>query len=198
MISLDIETSGLDSGRCGIWQIGAVEVENPKNVFIEEARIDNEDEISEESLQITGKTKEEIRDKNKQSQKQLILNFIEFAKTCKEKIILGHNIGFDMSFLLNKCIRYDIIDNFRKVVGYKGIDTHSIAQIKHLKEKGKFSLNENGKSDMNLTNIMKFVGLKDTRRKFEGDGRALSEGTPHNALEDAKLTAECYRRLMKK
>ena len=36
MIVLDIESSGLDSGRCGIWQIGALEFENPSNTFLQE------------------------------------------------------------------------------------------------------------------------------------------------------------------
>ena len=33
MIVLDIETSGIDRVKCGIWQIGALELENPKNQF---------------------------------------------------------------------------------------------------------------------------------------------------------------------
>lgn len=45
MIVVDIETSGLDFNKCGIWQIGALELENPANTFLEEARIDDEDEI---------------------------------------------------------------------------------------------------------------------------------------------------------
>ena len=36
---------------------------------------------------------------------------------------------------------------------------------------------------MNLPNILKFCGILDNRNK-------------HNALEDAKLTAECFSRLL--
>ena len=197
MISLDIETSGLDSGRCGIWQIGAIEVENPGNHFLQEARIDEEDLVEEGALKVTGKTEEELRDNSKQSQKQLILNFIEWAKNCKDKVILGHNVGWDIMFLENKCIRYGISNKFQEILGYKGMDTHTIAQIIHLQKEGKFFLKENGKSDMSLPNVMKYCGLEDTRINIQ-KGEVVKEGTPHNALEDAKLTAECYRRLLKK
>jgi len=43
MIVVDIETSGIDYNRVGIWQIGAIEFENQ---FLEESRIDDEDEIT--------------------------------------------------------------------------------------------------------------------------------------------------------
>ncbi len=197
MISLDIETSGLDSGRCGIWQIGAVEVENPSNFFLEEARIDDEDKIEKEALTLTGKTESELRDKSKQPQKQLILNLIKWMKSCKNKIILGHNIGFDVMFLQNKCIRYNITNKFKEASGFKSLDIHTISQIKHLEKEGKFKIKDDGKSDMNLTQVMKFVGLEDKRMRIENN-KIIKEGTPHNALEDAKIVAECYRRLMEK
>ena len=74
--NLDIETTGINTGEGGIWQIGAFELENPESYFLQEGRIDDEDKIMEEALKITEKTEEELRDKNKQSQKQLILNFL--------------------------------------------------------------------------------------------------------------------------
>ena len=63
MIVVDIETSGLYPEKHGIWQIGALDFYNSQNVFLEEARIDDEDEISEEALKIIGKTKAELRNK---------------------------------------------------------------------------------------------------------------------------------------
>ena len=76
MIVLDIEASGLDSGRCGIWQIGALDFENPDNYFLEEGRIDDEDIVEQDALKVIGKEESELRDKTKQSQKQLIINFL--------------------------------------------------------------------------------------------------------------------------
>ncbi len=195
MIILDIETSGLDSGRCGIWQIGALEFENPENRFLQEARIDEEDIITEEALKIIGKTEEELRNKNKQSQKQLIENFLEWTKSCKERVLAGQNIGWDISFIQNKCIKYGIMSKFREVIGQRSIDLHTLANLTYKEKHGEFKL-EKGKSALSLSSILEMVGLKDERIKIDG-AKIIKEGKPHNALEDCKLEAECFRRLLK-
>ncbi len=198
MIVTDIESSGLDSGRCGIWQIGAVEFENPVNTFFEESRIDDEDEISKEALMIIEKTEDELRDKSKQSQKEMSEHFLDWCKTCKERVIAGHNVGWDISFIQNKCIRYGIQNKFHDIIGARVIDLHTLANLRYKDKKGVFKLKdgEKGKSDMSLPNVMEFCGLKDNRRAVE-KGKIVKEGEPHNALTDAKLTTECFRRLLK-
>jgi len=45
MMVFDIETSGTNFYKCGIWQIGALELENPENTFLQEGRIDDKDKI---------------------------------------------------------------------------------------------------------------------------------------------------------
>jgi DNA polymerase III epsilon subunit-like protein len=84
MIILDIETSGIDKVRCGIWQIGAIDLSNPKEYFLQEGRIDEKDEIVNSGekpvLEVLGKTEEELRDKKKQSQKQLLINFFKWIE----------------------------------------------------------------------------------------------------------------------
>ena len=67
---------------------------------------------------------------------------------------------------------------------------HTIAQIKFFELNSKFLTKDDNNSDMGLRNILKLCGIEDTRRGH------LREGTAHNALEDAKLTAECFSRLM--
>ncbi|MFH1787636.1 MAG: 3'-5' exonuclease [archaeon] len=195
MIVLDIESSGVDTGKCGIWQIGAFEIENPENQFLEESRIDDEDLVEEGAIKITGRSEEEMRNSNKQSQKQLILNFLEWAKRCKDRIIIGHNIGWDFNILQNKCSRYEISNQFIKTIGYKGLDTYSIAQLEHLETKGDFAIKEDGRGDMGLHKVLEFCGIKDNRIILDGN-EVEKEGKPHNALEDAKLTGECFNRLV--
>ena len=51
-ISLDIETSGLDKIECGIWQIGAIDI-NDVEEFFQESRIDDEDFIEKELVNVT-------------------------------------------------------------------------------------------------------------------------------------------------
>ena len=196
MIVLDLESSGLDTGRCGIWQIGAIELENPENQFLEEARIDDEDQVKEAALKVNGKTEEELRDSSKQSQKQLILNFMEWAKTCKTKLIVGHNVGWDFFFMRNKCCKYNLVMEFMEILGHNVIDTYSIAQMKYLEVNGNFAFKENGKGKMGFKRVLEFCGIEDNRIHLDENDEVEKEGTPHNALEDAKLTAECFSRLM--
>ena len=194
MIVLDIESSGLDCGKCGIWQIGALDLKSG-NTFLQEARLDEGDEITEEALMITGKTKMDLLDNNQQSQKQLINNFLDWVKDFKERVIAGHNVGWDMSFIQNKCFKYGLHDKFMKIIGYRAIDLHTLAMLKYKEKHGKFKLREE-KSGMNLPTVLEFCGMKDTRMSIRNH-KIVKEGKPHNALEDCKLEAECFRRLLK-
>ena len=194
MIVLDVESSGLDTGKCGIWQIASIDLDNPKNYFLEEGRIDDEDLVEEGALKITGKTEEYLRDPKKQSQKQLISNYLEWRKSCKEKINTGQNIGWDFNIIQNKCIRYGMLDKLHEIIGQRTIEVHTLAQEKYFEINGEYSEDENGKSNMNLTKILEFCGLSDKRMNLELE-KATKKGTAHNALEDCKLAGECYYRL---
>ncbi|MGD9276100.1 MAG: 3'-5' exonuclease [Candidatus Pacearchaeota archaeon] len=196
MIVLDIESSGLDTGRCGIWQIGAIELENPDNQFLEESRIDNEDIIDENALKINGKTKEELRDESKQSQKQMILNFIDWAKTCKTKLIVGHNVAWDFFFIANKCRRYKIQKEFYDIFGHNVIDTYTIAQMKFFELNNKFSFHGDGKGKMGLKRVLGLCGMRDERVHLDNKNEISQKGSFHNALFDAKLAGECFSRLV--
>lgn len=182
-IVVDIETSGVDKFRCGVWQIGAYDLSTGEE-FLQEARIDNEDEIINEPgskklvLEAIGKTEEELRDKNKQSQKHLIKKFFDWVEKRRLKNFLCQNPQFDVAFLEIKAKKYGI----KKVFHYRSFDLHSIVQLKYMQLNGKFLIEEDH-SGMGLTNILIFCGMKDERKA-------------HNALEDAKLTAECFYRLM--
>lgn len=196
MIVLDIETSGLDSGRNGIWQIGAVEFENPGNQFLQEGRIDDEDLVHPQALKVIEKTEAELRDSHKQTQQQLILNFLEWAGKCKNKLPIGHNVGFDLFFMQNKCIRYGFLDKFAESIGKRSLDLHSIVQFLCFEKDKCFVLKEDGTGGMPLPKILEFCGLEDDRKKVKDNLEVSKEGKPHNALEDAKLTAECFSRLV--
>ena len=88
MIIVDLETSGLDNEKCGIWQIGAVDLEDPENTFFEDGRIDDEDLIEEGALKVTGKTEKELRDNKKKSQRELLVNFFNWVEDIKVKIMI--------------------------------------------------------------------------------------------------------------
>ena len=193
MIALDIETSGGNPIEHGIWQIGAIDLDTMEE-FLEEGRIDEEDKISEEALTIIGKTEEELRDKNKQSQKELLKNFFKWLEGRRMKNLLCHLPEFDQGFLRYKAIKYFRKDPFWPDF-HRAFDLHTIAQVKFFELNGKFLTKEDNNSDMGLGNILKLCGIEDERKRLE-NGKISKEGKPHNALEDAKLEAECFSRLM--
>ncbi|MCW8965710.1 MAG: 3'-5' exonuclease [Candidatus Pacearchaeota archaeon] len=182
-IVVDIEMSGVDAVRCGIWQIGAIDLET-KEEFLEEGRIDDEDEILNEPdasrhvLEVIGKTEEELRDKTKQSQKKLLEKFFKWVETRKMKNLVCQN-AMDISFLDVKLRKYKLVKPYH----FRFFDTHSIAHTIYFKIHGKFFTEGKRFSNLGLKNILKMCGMKDNR-------------DTHNALEDAKLTAECFSRLM--
>ncbi len=190
MIVVDIETSGLDFNKCGIWQIGALEFESPKNTFLEDARIDDEDKIEEGALKVTGKTEGELRDKSKQSQKQMIEHLFEWMKSIKIKNFICENPQFDLGFITTKAKKYGLKPPYH----HRCFDLHSIASLRYFQVNNQFLIKDNH-SDMSLPNTLRFCGIKDPRRKVEGN-KVLKQGTPHNALEDCKLEAECFSRLI--
>jgi DNA polymerase III epsilon subunit-like protein len=190
MIVVDIETSGLNPEKNGIWQIGALEFDNPKNTFIDESRIDDEDEITQEALTVTGKSEIYLRNQKKQSQKQLLERFFSWAKKIKIKNCICQNPQFDVSFISAKARKYGLQIPFH----YRSFDLHSTAQLRHNQIKGEFLIEED-KSAMDLSNTLKICGMKDERIQLK-KGEVTKTGKPHNALEDAKLTAECFSRLI--
>jgi len=195
-VVMDIESSGLDRISCGIWQIGAVDLNNPKNVFLEEGRIDDEDEVEEDALKVIGKTEEELRDGGKQSQKELISSFFAWMNKRPMRNLLCQNPQFDIAFIEIKAKKYGL----KKAMQHRAFDLHSIAQTIYKKIHGKFKTREakdtKGKeSDMNLTNILEFCGIPDKRVFLDTKGK-VHKGNPHNALEDCKLTGECFSRII--
>jgi len=181
-IVLDIETSGIDKVKCGIWQIGAIDLNNSSEYFLQEGRIDDKDKLANTGkrpvLEVIGKTEAELRDKNKQSQKQLLKNFFKWVDKRYMKNFLCQNPQFDVAFLEIRAMKYGLKMPFH----YRAFNLHDYAQKKYFDLQGKFLLKEKH-SDMGLTNILKFCGIEDNRKA-------------HNALEDCKLTGECFYRLV--
>ncbi len=184
MIVLDIETSGLDFVKCGIWQIGAIDLDTNEE-FLEEARIDDEDllldsRVAKPVLEVIGKKEENLRDNTKQSQKQLLINFFNWCKNRKIKNYLCQGPQFDLGFIWTKARKYGLEIPFH----HRAYDLHSMASLKYFQLNNRFLIKEDH-SDMGLKNILNFCGMQDNRGA-------------HNALEDCKLTAECFSRIVYK
>lgn len=189
-IVVDLEMSGLNPNENGIWQIGAVDLNNPEKIFFEESSIDDDEKVDEESLKIIGKTEEQLRNSRKQSQREMVEKFMQWIELRPLRNLLCQNPQFDAGFLAEKARKYGI----KKTFHYRSFDLHSIAQTIYHMIKGKFSTHEHN-SSMNLKSILEFCGVPDLRMQMM-DGKVVQEGNPHNALEDAKLTGECFYRLL--
>ena len=105
--------------------------------------------------------------------------------------MICHNPQFDYSFLKIKAKKYSLDFPFP----YKCFDLHSIAAIKYYEINGRFFINEDNESGMNSSAIFEFCGIPDQRIRLK-KGEIAKEGTPHNGLEDAKIEAECFYRLI--
>jgi DNA polymerase III epsilon subunit-like protein len=181
-VVVDIETSGLDFIKCGIWQIGAIDLETGEE-FLDEARIDDEDEYRNDGdkplFEVIGKTEAELRDESKQSQKELLKKFFKWFEKREMKNLVCQNPQFDFAMLKLKAEKYKLKIPFH----HRAFDTHSIAHAIYYKKNKKFLTDDKDYSKLGLKNILKMCGMQDNRKE-------------HNALEDAKLTAECFSRLM--
>lgn len=177
MIVLDIETGGMVVGRNPLLSIGALEFENPSNSFYGECGGVREGQVIDpEALKINGFSEKKILS-NKKSAGELIKEFYLWAKQITDRTIGGHNISFDISFLEHEFG----LAGVEWVFGHRYIDLHSI-MFSHFLQK-RIKPVADGLSALSLTRIMEYLGVLVVRGK-------------HNALEDAKLTAECLSRII--
>ncbi len=189
MIVVDTEFTSLNF-KGGLWQIGAIDLDNPENTFLEEARLEDEDEIQQAALDVVGKAKEELSNENRQSQKEMLKHFFDWVKNIRVKNIICQG-QWDFSYLLIKADKFGLEFPFP----HRCFDLHSAAQAKYLEINREFLIKEN-KSGMGLSSVLEFCGIKDERRNIDKKGVLVREGKPHNALEDCKLEAECFSRLV--
>jgi len=190
MIVMDIETTGLSPIKNGIVEIAALKFENPNICFQTLCRIDDE-EIDPVALEVNGQSVEEVKDLNRSSQKEALVKFFEWIKEQEDFCVIGQNVGeFDWRFINIKAEKYGLDFPLHK----RSLDLHTLVFFRYFQVYRKFPI-ENGKSLMNLNKILEFVGIKD-ERKYVSGGKVVKEGKFHGALEDCKLEAECFSRLI--
>ncbi len=178
MIIVDVESSGVDAKLCSLLSVGALDFDAPQNQFYMECRAFEGAHVEKEALTVSGFDKEQIRDVSKKTDREVVLAFLEWMKTCKEWTLAGQNPSFDRDFLQETAHRY----HFNWPLAHRTIDLHSIAYYQLLKL-GKEIPRKNNHSALNLDRILEYVGLP-------------TRGQSHNALDDAKLEGEALSRLV--
>jgi DNA polymerase-3 subunit alpha (Gram-positive type) len=177
MISIDVETGGLDPKHSALLSIGAVDMLDPTRTYYMEMQARYGAEVDERALKVNGFTQEEVDDPTKFTEEKAMHNFIGWVNECAgQKILLGHNASFDMSFIRESCKRYDIKCPFQ----HRVIDLHSVYYYEELRQKG-----------FDIEAVSRKISLNYILKELFGQ----KEPNPHNALTGAKCNAEVMHAL---
>ncbi|MBP6868804.1 MAG: 3'-5' exonuclease [Candidatus Pacebacteria bacterium] len=178
MIALDVETTGMSPEHCSIVSLGAVDTKNPSNQFYEECGVREDAHIHEEALAVHGFTREELLHGGKQSESELIKNFVAWALDgIEDRTLIAQNPSFDHDFVRSACDRANIEFPFAK----RTLDVHSLVWL-HMQHKGIPQPTGRHHSLINLDFALRYCGIPE-------------EPHPHNALTGALSHAEVFFRV---
>lgn len=178
MIVLDVEATGLNPKQDSIVSIGALDIDNPTNRFYGECRVWDGAHIHEEALAINGFTKEQVQDEIRQTERELIQEFIIWAvRTVENRTLAAQNVSFDFAFVEAACDRAKLEFPFAK----RTLDVHSLVWM-HMVTRGDTPPSTHHHSAISLDVALHYCGLP-------------SEIKPHNALTGALAHAEVISRV---
>lgn len=105
-VVFDIETTGLNASQDQIIEIGAVRVCDNKITDSFQSFVNPNRPIPFEIKKLTGIDDKDVRGADDIT--VILRSFLEFAK---DSVIVGHNVGFDMGFILEACSKQNIVFN---------------------------------------------------------------------------------------
>ncbi|MDD5936830.1 MAG: exonuclease domain-containing protein [Clostridiales bacterium] len=169
-MAIDIETTGLSPDNAQIIEIGAVVIEDKKEVARFSRLINPGCSLPQRIVELTGITDEMLS--RAAYEAEVVGEFLDFCNEVmanyeETDIILGHNVAFDYSFIKTAAVRLN--RSFER----KAIDTLQIAR--------KFHSDLPSKS---LDNMCAYYGI----------AREIS----HRAFEDAIAASDLYERMKEK
>lgn len=178
MIVLDIEASGTTYEKHSILSLGALDLARPEYRLYLECRIWDGAHVDPEALAVNGFSLAEAQDPTKQTEAQLIAQFLTWADDIEDQTLAGQNVSFDRDFVKAACERAGYAYPF----AHRTVDTHTLAYMHHVLH-GKQVPFDKRHSALNLDTILNYVGIP-------------SEPEPHNALTGALSHAEVIARLL--
>lgn len=125
-IAFDIETTGLDSIYDEIIEIGAIKIEDNKEVEIFNTLIKPKYGIDGFITELTGITNEMVKDAP--SINEILPEFMNFIK---DSIILGHNVNFDINFIYDNLIKQDMVPITNDFVDTLRLSRKLLPELKH-------------------------------------------------------------------
>ena len=127
-VAFDLETTGLHAGQDRIIEIGAVLMQNGKELERFQTFVDPERKLSQEIIDLTGITDDLLVGAPKIE--EALPKFLEFVG---DRVLVAHNAKFDTGFIRSECARLGYEYNFTSA------DTLTLSQ-QLLPELGKFKL----------------------------------------------------------
>lgn len=178
MIVLDIEASGTNYEKHSILSLGALDFDHPKNRLYLECQAWEGAHIDPQALAVNGFSEAEATDDTKETEAQLIAQFLTWAEGVEDQTLAGQNVSFDRDFVKAACERA----GYNYPFAHRTIDTHTLAYMHHVLH-GRVVPFDKRHSALNLDAVMNYVGIPD-------------EPEPHNALTGALAHAEVISRLL--
>lgn len=178
MIVLDIEATGTNYEKHSILSLGALDFDNPNNRLYLECRAWEGAHLDPEALAICGFSEIEATDDTKQTEAQLIAQFLTWAEGIEDQTIAGQNVSFDRDYVKAACERA----GYNYPFAHRTIDTHTLAYMHYVTHGKKVPIDKRH-SALNLDMILNYVGIP-------------NEPEPHNALTGALAHAEVISRLL--
>jgi DNA polymerase III epsilon subunit-like protein len=178
MIVLDVEASGTNYDKHSILSVGALDLTNPDDRLYLECCVWDGAHIDDDALAVNGFTHEQATDATKETETQLVGQFLSWADGVEDQTFAGQNVSFDRDFLQAAAVRA----GYNWPFAYRTIDTHSLAYM-HMIKSGKTVPQTKRHSGLDLDAILNYVGIPE-------------EPQPHNALTGALSHAEVISRLL--
>lgn len=182
MILVDVETTGLDSEKNQLLEVGMLVIYQMEVVAKLELKIRHNayfvtpGAIRANNIDIIKHDEDGITTKEAAEE---ILKFVEDVKgDSSEKIILiGQNVDFDIRFIEKLMLQEYKIKDFRKFVGYKKLDIMQVALIKSIEGKVKLE-------NQHLDHLLKELDID------------IKENVRHSAIGDCYLEWEVLNKLL--
>lgn len=180
MLVLDIEGSGTEYHKHSIVSIGAIDLSDPTRQFYGECRVWDGAHIMEGALAVNGFTEAEITDPHKQSEAELVTQFLEWTQSMGDRTLAGQNVSYDRDMLKAGAERAGLPWD----LAYRTLDTHTLCYMHMIKRGLVPPLDaQHRRSALNLDAVLNYCGIPD-------------EPEPHNALTGAMSHAEVISRLL--
>ena len=143
LIFLDTETTGLDSTKDRIIEIGAIHVRKGEIARRFVSLVDPEIPIPEGATKVNGITNEMVKGQPKV--KDVLIEFDKFLNSIKYPVLVGYNTGFDFDFLdvaykthLGKRFSYPnicVMRLYTKYYGYRPKLSQLVSRSRNLENK---------------------------------------------------------------